>query len=36
VLRGDKAMLDAWWNELGLESAAWWRLWKQPPPPQAR
>ncbi len=36
VLRGDKLALDAWWDELGLESARWWRLWKQPAPPQAR
>jgi hypothetical protein len=36
VLRGDKLALDAWWDELGLESASWWRLWKQPAPPSAR
>lgn len=27
VLRGDPAMLDAWWNELGLGSAEFWRQW---------
>lgn len=27
VLRGDRAMLDAWWNELGLGSAEMWRAW---------
>jgi hypothetical protein len=36
VLRSDRQALDAWWDELGLESASWWRLWKQPAPPQAR
>ena len=27
VLRGDKRATDRWWNELGLESASWWRMW---------
>lgn len=36
VLRGDRPMLDAWWDELDLGSASFWRLWKQPFPPQAR
>ncbi len=27
VLRGDRAMLDAWWNELGLGAADFWREW---------
>ena len=27
VLRGDKRATDRWWNELGLESASWWRIW---------
>jgi hypothetical protein len=22
-------MLDDWWDALGLETAAWWRIWKQ-------
>lgn len=30
VLAGDRQALDAWWNELGLDSASWWRLWKNP------
>ncbi len=30
VLTGDRQALDAWWNELGLDSASWWRLWKNP------
>jgi hypothetical protein len=36
VLRGERGMLDAWWDALGLGSASWWRLWKQPAPPEAR
>ncbi len=27
VLRGDQSMLEAWWGELGLESAEFWRMW---------
>ena len=30
ILAGDTRALDAWWNELGLDSASWWRLWKSP------
>lgn len=30
VLAGNRQALDAWWNELGLDSASWWRLWKSP------
>jgi hypothetical protein len=30
VLRGERASLDAWWNALGLEDAAWWRRWERP------
>ena len=36
VLRGERAMLDAWWDELDLGSIDHWRLWKQPLPPLAR
>lgn len=36
VLVSDRAMLDAWWDELDLGSASYWREWKQPLPPQAR
>jgi hypothetical protein len=32
VLRGERAMLDAWWNGLELGDVDWWRLWSQPPP----
>ncbi|MDX2032366.1 MAG: zf-HC2 domain-containing protein [Blastocatellia bacterium] len=32
VFRGDPAMLDAWWEKLGLGDAEWWRIWKGPPP----
>lgn len=30
VLAGNRAMLDAWWDALGLESASWWRMWETP------
>jgi hypothetical protein len=36
VLRGDRRMLELWWDELGLGDSAWWRLWKGPWPPRAR
>ena len=29
VIAGDRAMRDAWWEALGLRSAAWWRMWRQ-------
>jgi hypothetical protein len=32
IARGNRRMLDEWWNELGLRSASWWRLWKAPWP----
>jgi hypothetical protein len=32
ILRLDRAALDAWWNELGLGDANWWRQWKRPLP----
>ena len=32
VLRGDKEMLDHWWDTLGLGEASWWRIWKGPYP----
>jgi hypothetical protein len=32
ILRLDRAALDAWWNELGLGDASWWRKWKGPIP----
>ncbi|HWQ35645.1 MAG TPA: FecR domain-containing protein [Blastocatellia bacterium] len=32
VLRGDKQMRDLWWNQLGLGTAEFWRLWKGPAP----
>ncbi len=28
VLRGDRAMLDSWWNSLGIGEVDWWRLWQ--------
>jgi hypothetical protein len=30
ILSGDRAMLDAWWEELGLGSAHFWRSWTAP------
>ncbi|MCL4812899.1 MAG: FecR domain-containing protein [Vicinamibacteraceae bacterium] len=30
ILRGDRAMLEAWWAELGLGSAEFWRSWTSP------
>lgn len=27
ILRGDRAMLDTWWDELGFGSSASWRTW---------
>ena len=32
IVRGDGAMLDAWWNVLGLGSAADWQQWTTPWP----
>jgi hypothetical protein len=29
VLRGERPALDAWWNALDLDTAAWWKIWKQ-------
>jgi FecR protein len=28
ILRLDRKMLDLWWNQLGLGSASWWRVWE--------
>ena len=36
VLSGDRAMLDAWWKELGLGDTEWWRMWKGDLPTQSR
>jgi FecR protein len=32
VLRGDRQMLDVWWEKLELGRADFWRLWKGPVP----
>jgi len=32
VIGGDHAMLDAWWDKLGLGDTEWWRMWKGPLP----
>jgi hypothetical protein len=36
VLNGDRAMLDAWWDKLGLGDTDWWRMWKGPLPAEAK
>ena len=33
ILAGDREMLDAAWDALGLGVTSWWRLWKSPGPP---
>jgi hypothetical protein len=30
IVTGDQEMLDAWWDELELGSAGFWRMWKAP------
>jgi hypothetical protein len=30
VLKGNRPMLDQWWDQLGLEDMKWWQLWKWP------
>lgn len=32
ILQLNRAMLDVWWNALGLDDASWWRIWKGPFP----
>jgi hypothetical protein len=29
ILKGDRKMLDLWWNQLGLEDTNWWRQWER-------
>ena len=29
IRAGRRDMLDAWWSQLGLDTASWWRTWKQ-------
>jgi hypothetical protein len=36
VLSGDRAMIDAWWDELGLGNTDWWRMWKGPLPTKTK
>lgn len=36
VLSNDRAMLDAWWTELGLGDTEWWRMWKGDLPTQSK
>ena len=32
IVRGDHAMIDAWWDRLELGDTTWWRMWKGPVP----
>jgi hypothetical protein len=32
IRRGNRHMLDLWWDELGLDTVSWWRIWKGPVP----
>ena len=32
ILALNRNMLDLWWNQLGLDDASWWRMWKGPYP----
>ena len=32
ALRGDRRMLDSWWDVLGYGDSSWWRIWKGPSP----
>ncbi len=32
VLNKNRRMLDLWWNEFGLGTTEWWRLWERPWP----
>jgi Putative zinc-finger/FecR protein len=36
VLRGERAMIDAWWDELELGDTEWWRMWKGPIPSHSK
>jgi Putative zinc-finger/FecR protein len=36
ILRGDRAMIDAWWDQLELGDTEWWRMWKGPIPSQSK
>lgn len=30
IRSGDRQMIDRWWDQLGLGSTNWWRVWRQP------
>ena len=30
ILGGNREMLEAWWDQLGLEPLSWWREWERP------
>ena len=36
ILRGEREMLDRWWDRLGLGDASWWRVWQSRLPAQPK
>ncbi len=36
ILRGERSMIDAWWDRLDLGDTEWWRMWKGPIPSQSK
>jgi len=36
ILRGDRQMLDQWWDEFELGDSSMWRIWKGPSPFEKR
>lgn len=34
IARGEQAMLDAWWNQLGYDDISVWRKWEESEPPE--
>jgi hypothetical protein len=36
IIRGERAMIDAWWDELELGDTEWWRMWKGPIPSHSK
>ena len=36
ILRGDRRMLETWWDQLDLEPVSWWRTWERPWPAEKK
>jgi len=36
VVSGERVMIDAWWDTLGLGNTDWWRFWKRPLPTKTK